>query len=433
MPHTQEDRERIDKQGDEELQRGVCTLPVTCHRLSSSNRPHTMSRPIRTTATRYWPPEWAKHSATVLLYPHNPKTFRPRAHGQFVSVVKAIAGPTETALVLSPRPVPDLDAIPFVEVRVCPSNDSWARDTAPTIIIEDEGDVEGGAGDGAGTEPPTVPVPGRRRKLVGLDWDFNAYGGPELGGCYWPCDLDRNLAGEICRSILRISTRKVPLVLEGGSIHTDGIGTVLTTERCLLNPNRNPSMSKDEIERMVLEATGCTKMIWLPLGLAHDDDTDDHVDNFACFVRPRHVVLAWTDDEVGDKDNYDRCRQAKAILEEQTDAGGNSLVVHELHLPRPMFYARSVVDELNAAPAPDHTVVPPRIAGERMAASYVNFYIANEAVVVPQFGDGQFDKRAVETLQGLFPDRRVVGVASDEILVGGGNIHCITQQVPALP
>jgi agmatine deiminase len=200
----------------------------------------------------------------------------------------------------------------------------------------------------------------------------------------------------------------------------------------LLNPNRNPTLSKEEIERRVLRATGGTKMIWLPFGLAYDDDTNDHIDNFACFVKPQHVVLAWTDNESEDEENYRRCRQAKELLEKETDARGEPLFVHKLHLPRPMYYTKEMVEELDAAPSPQHTHVPSRTVGEQMAASYVNFYISNAAVIVPQFGDEEFDAKAIETLQGLFPDRRVIGVATKEILVGGGNIHCITQQVPLL-
>jgi agmatine deiminase len=200
----------------------------------------------------------------------------------------------------------------------------------------------------------------------------------------------------------------------------------------LLNPNRNPSLSKEEIEQIVLQATGCSKIIWLPLGLAHDNDTNDHIDNFACFVKPRHVVLAWTDNESEDGDNYRRCRQAKELLEKETDALGNPLIVHKLLLPRPMFYTKEMVEQLDAAPSPAHTQVPRREVGEQMAASYVNFYISNSAVIVPQFGDEEFDAKAIETLQGLLPDRRAIGVDTKEILVGGGNIHCITQQVPSL-
>ena len=203
-----------------------------------------------------------------------------------------------------------------ITAMVCPSDDTWARDTGPTFVFENG------------------------KTLVGLDWDFNAYGGEE-SGCYWPCDNDKAVAHNMCQALSKhysvsLETQKVPLVLEGGSIHTDGEGTVLTTKECLLNRNRNPDMTQEEIEQQVLAALGCTKMIWLPDGLAADDDTDGHIDNLACFTKPGHVVLSWTDDQEKDPDNHRRCRAAAEVLESETDAKGRSLVVQKLYLPPPM-------------------------------------------------------------------------------------------------
>jgi agmatine deiminase len=135
---------------------------------------------------------------------------------------------------------------------------------------------------------------------------------------------------------INISTKRIPLVLEGGSIHTDGQGTILTTKECLLHPNRNPKLSQTEIESILLQELGCTKIIWLPLGLFGDDDTNGHVDNFACFSQPGHVLLSWTDDDEGDVENYKRCRQAHEVLNREIDAQGRALTIHKLHLPPPM-------------------------------------------------------------------------------------------------
>jgi agmatine deiminase len=236
----------------------------------------------------------------------------------------------------------------------------------------------------------------------------------------------RDLSGETFHpdKLFAIETQSIPLILEGGSIHTDGQGTILTTKECLLHSNRNPEKSQHEIEEMVLKATGCTKMIWLETGLAFDDDTNGHIDNFACFVQPAVVVLAWTDNVTHDAENYRRCRAALQILESETDASGRPLTVHKLYLPSPMVYSLEEVESLQTTTCDDGTVVAPRQVGEQMAASYVNFYITNAAVIVPQFGDADADAKALEVLRTLFPDRHVVGVTSREVLLGGGNLHC---------
>ena len=128
----------------------------------------------------------------------------------------------------------------------------------------------------------------------------------------------------------------MPIVLEGGSFHSDGLGTILTTKECLLNQNRNPAKSQTELETILCDTLGATKIIWLPNGLDGDADTNGHVDNFACFLKPGHVLLSWTDDDEYDKVNYDLCRAALKVLEQETDAQGRPLTVHKLHLPPPI-------------------------------------------------------------------------------------------------
>ena len=339
-----------------------------------------------------------------------------------------------------------------IRVGVCASDDTWIRDTGPTFLVRadgnDDGGVEGkgeggdraadnpvrdgGSGDEDRTSSPPLP------DLIGIDWNFNAYGGPDCGGCYWPCDIDCAVAQNVISSLsaaysssldICIERRETAeyLILEGGSFHVDGEGTILVTEECLLNPNRNPNLSREDIERILLRELvgGSGKVIWLPYGLAHDDDTNGHVDNLAAFVRPGSVLLSWTDDEVGDGDNYRRCREAERVLLTKRDAKGRSFEVMRLNLPDPMFYTEEEVRTLEAV---DGAV--PRIAGECLAASYANFYVANYGVIVPQFGDDKRDADAIKVLKSAFPEREVVGVYSREILLGGGNIHCITQQVP---
>src|SRR5699024_10441251 len=207
----------------------------------------------------------------------------------------------------------------------------------------------------------------------------------------------------------------------GGSIHVDGEGTALVTEACLLSAGRNPDLSKAEIERTLCEYLGVSRVIWLPRGI-YNDETNEHVDNVCAFVAPGEVVLAWTDDESDPQ--YALSRASLDALEAATDAKGRKIKVHKLPLPQPVTITAEECEGLDLCDGE-----PTRTPGERLAASYVNFYIANKNVVMPGFGDAM-DKLARETLQELFPDRRVIQIYARDILIGGGTIHCITQQVP---
>ena len=297
-----------------------------------------------------------------------------------------------------------------------------------------------------------------------MDWDFNAYGGPEEG-CYWPCSDDQKIASLVCslntamnpilsstsasndtsttslsKSLSIHSSLPLPIILEGGSFHTDGEGTLLTTCECLLHSNRNPHLSQDQIETVLKASLGVGKVLWLPYGLDFDNDTNGHVDNFCCFVKPGHVILAWTDcqTEGNNKlDNYQRCRTALEYLQSVTDAQGRKLSITKLYLPNhTLRYTKEEAMSIGPNTTPEDFIRHP---GEAMAASYINFYIANKAILVPQFASSDADqdlvdsdRKALETLRPLFPDRKVVGVPSREILLGGGNIHCQTQQVPSI-
>ncbi len=362
------------------------------------------------------PAEWTPHQASLILFPHDPRTYRlGPARKQVIEVARAIATKGKEHVYLLIKDEATLETYfnnwneAGIELIVCPSDDTWVRDTGPTCCFWKKDEQEN-------------PV------VVGVDWEFNAYGGPTYG-CYWPCELDRKVASTICKDVIEIPCFSVPLVMEGGSIHTDGEGTLLVTKECLLNSNRNPQLSQDIIEEVLKRTLGVEVVIWLPDGLDADDDTNGHVDNFCCFTEPGHVVLAWTDDMVTDFPNFQRCRTALEILTSTKDAKGRSIEVHKLALPSPpLFYTKEEAESLRVAESAEWT----RTAGEKMAASYVNFYIANEAVVVPQFGVTT-DAQAIAVLQERFPTRSVVGIPSREILLGGGNIHCITQQVPVDP
>lgn len=196
----------------------------------------------------------------------------------------------------------------------------------------------------------------------------------------------------------------------------------MVTEKCLLSGGRNPELTKGQIEDVLKEYLNISTVLWLPCGIYHDE-TNEHVDNICAFVAPAEVVLAWTEDE-GDV-QYGMSKACLDYLESCVDAKGRRLKVHKLPLPAPITMTAEECEGLDAC-----WDEPTRTPGERLAASYVNFYISNRHIVMPGFGDPA-DLRAKEILQGLFPKRQVVQIYARDILIGGGNIHCITQQIPA--
>jgi agmatine deiminase len=282
-----------------------------------------------------------------------------------------------------------------VSVFAVEQDDSWVRDSGPTFVVNRA-----------------------TREVRGVHWNFNAWGG-ELGGVYADCRRDQTVG----RRVLELAGKRryrCPLVMEGGSIHVDGEGTLLTTEECLLNKNRNPQCSREDIELELRRYLGVSKIIWLPRGVHGDDDTNGHVDNLVAFVRPAEVVLTWTENKTDPQ--YAISQETFRILSEARDAKGRRFVIHKLPQPSPQVVTEAEVKGLTGAL---------RQAGKRLPASYVNFYIGNGCVIVPGFNDVN-DVPAQARLQKLFPDRVVVMVSCGrEILLGGGNIHCITQQEPA--
>ena len=290
------------------------------------------------------------------------------------------------------RVLPDL--VRVVEVS---NNDAWARDVGCSFVVNASGE------------------------LRGVDWPFNAWGGL-VRGMYFPWDLDDAVAGKMLE-MERALAYRAPAVIEGGAIHVDGEGTVLVTEACLLAEDRNPGPTRDGMERVLRDYLGVSQVVWLGQGVP-GDETGGHVDNLACFVRPGVVLLAWCDDPADP--HYEVSRDAEARLLKARDAKGRALAVERISMPTPIFFA---ADE--AAGIDQITGGMNRRAGERLPASYVNFYIANGAIIAPEFGVPS-DAPAREVLQRLFPDREVVMLPAREILLGGGNIHCITQQQPRI-
>lgn len=286
------------------------------------------------------------------------------------------------------------DHIRVIEVS---NNDSWVRDSGPTFVRNAQGIVRG------------------------VDWSFNAWGGL-VDGLYFPWDKDDKVAQKICE-IERIDRYRLDhFILEGGSIHTDGEGTLVVTEECLLSEGRNSHLSKEQIESILKEYLNVQKIIWLKRGI-YLDETNGHVDNICCFVKPGVVLLAWTDDE--NDPQYEISKECYNILTNEVDAKGRKLEVHKILLPKPVLTTAEEADGLDFVRGST-----PRKEGNRLAASYLNFYIANGGIIFPTFGD-ENDEKAKETLQSVFPNREVVGILTREILLGGGNIHCITQQQPS--
>jgi agmatine deiminase len=340
------------------------------------------------------PAEWEPHRGTWLSWPHKeaswPGKFEP-VPGIFAAMVRLlaeheevhinVAGPEMEADVwrlLADAAGPSAARAPAnVFFHYHPTNDAWCRDHGPTFVQR--------AADG-----------GREEAIV--DWRFNAWGGK-----YPPYDLDDVVPSRIGAELgLRVFAPGV--VLEGGSIDVNGQGTVLTTESCLLNPNRNPDLDRAGIEWYLREYLGAPHVLWLGDGIA-GDDTDGHVDDLARFVDPTTVVTVVEEDPRDE--NFEPLRENLRRLRAMTDQDGRPLRVVPLPMPRPLWHD-----------------------GQRLPASYANFYVANGVVLLPTY-DPPRDEVARATVQELFPTRRVVGVPSADLAWGLGACHCVTQQWPA--
>ncbi len=341
------------------------------------------------------PPEWAPHEATWIAWPRLEDTWRPcfdSIPAVFADLALALAPGEEVRVLVEDsametaardclaRRAPGGAAPAAIRFFHAPNNDSWIRDYGPLFL------TRGGGGEGGG---PLL-----------LDWEFNAWGAKEEG---YEFDLDNETPRRIA-DWLGLERRAPGRILEGGAIEVDGEGLLLTSESCLLNPNRNPGMSREEVEAMLRDWLGARKILWLGRGV-EGDDTEGHVDELARFVAPG-VVLATVEPDPQDV-NYEALRDNRERLARMRDLAGRPLTVLELEMPGPVV-----------------------LAGRRLPASYLNFYIGNAAVVVPQFGWPERDRAALERLAALFPTRRIVGIPCAEMTLGGGALHCVTMQQP---
>lgn len=348
------------------------------------------------------PGEFEDHKQCWMLWPQRTDNWRlgaKPAQKAFTEVAHAISRFEPVTVCVSKEQYVNAREMLEDHVRVVElsNDDAWMRDCGPTFLVDDS------------------------KRVRGVDWRFNAWGGLK-DGLYFPWDQDDRVARKVCE-IENIDVFKVDdFVLEGGSIHVDGDGTCIVTEECLLSEGRNPHLNKSEIEDYLKDYLNVDKVVWIKEGI-YNDETNGHVDNIICFARPGEVLLAWTDDE--NDPQYPRSKQALDVLESQVDAKGRPFKVHKLHIPTPILITK---EESEGVDAVDGTL--PRVEGDRQAASYVNFYLANGAVIYPLFNDPIYDEKAKQTLAEVFPDREIVGVYAREIILGGGNIHCITQQQP---
>jgi agmatine deiminase len=363
-----------------------------------------MPRPLDSTPAAdgfRMPAEWEPHAGCWMAWPERPDNWRAEAgpaQEAFAAVASAIAASEPVTVAASDRQFEHArellpDPVRVVEIS---TDDAWMRDIGPTFVVDGHG--------------------GRR----GVDWHFNAWGGHD-GGLYSPWDRDDRAAAKVLE-IEGAPRYRGPIVLEGGAIHVDGEGTLLTTEQCLLNRNRNPRLDRAEIEETLHAYLGTEKVVWLGEGV-FEDETDGHVDNLATFARPGVVLLTWVEDPADPQ--HAISRDALERLEAATDARGRPFEIVKLPAPGPLTITAAEAAGVEAAEG-----TQPRRAGDRMAASYVNFYLGNSRVVYPLL-DPARDAEAAQILAATFPDREAIGVPAREILLGGGNIHCITQQVPA--
>lgn len=330
------------------------------------------------------PAEWETHSGTWLTWPHNPETWpeqdMQQVETEFMGIIRPLAKNESVHILVNDEDmgnaVESTLNVNNVEMKNIflhdiPTNDSWIRDYGPNFIIQSDG------------------------KVAANDWDFDSWGRK------YKWELD-DLAGTVIAEESGLHHFKPEIVLEGGAIEVNGAGTCVTTESCILNPNRNNGISRDAMETVLKDYLGISKVIWLH-GEMEGDDTDGHIDNLARFVNPTTMVCAIEEDDEDPnyrclKNNFDHLRSA-------TDQDDN------------LF-------EIVALPMPGY------IGSPRLPASYANFYIANKSVLVPVYGHSN-DKRALSILEPLFPEREIIPIPSTTLILGLGGVHCLTQQQPA--
>ena len=327
------------------------------------------------------PAEWHRHERTLIEWPVKASMVWPENYDEvcagYAQVAKAVAAFEPVTMIVNADTARDAEnhCGKAAEYLVIEHNDAWCRDNGPTFLLSED------------------------KKLAGMNWQFNAWGGK-----YPHYELDNKVAPAVLQHY-NVPCFDSPIVLEGGSIHVDGEGTMLTTRECLLNKNRNASLSQAQIEDELKRCLKVKKIIWLDKGLC-GDETDGHVDNIACFAQPGVVLLQTCHDK--NDPNYNITLENLDILNSASDAAGRKLEIIEIPQPPERFYE-----------------------GERLTLSYLNFYFVNGGLILPVFGGdaSETDEKAAEILKALYPERRIVPVDGMALVKEGGNVHCITQQM----
>lgn len=330
----------------------------------------------------YMPAEWEKHERSLLEWPVRSSMVWPKNYDIFcsgiASLIKAIKEFEKIALVVNEDTLSEARNLcgSDVEYLVIPHNDAWLRDNGPTFLLDSD------------------------KHLSAVNWRFNAWGGK-----YPEFEQDDKVAPSILEHYC-VSHFNSPIVMEGGSIHVDGEGTLITTKECLLNKNRNYSLSEPEIEAELKLRLGVSKIIWLNHGL-YGDETDGHIDNVACFAKPGTIIMQTCRDP--EDPNFEITKENLEILNNSTDARGRKLQIIEISQPPARFYE-----------------------GIRLTLSYLNFYFVNGGIILPVFGADaeKTDRQAEEILIKLYPERKIVCVDGMALITEGGNVHCLTQQMP---
>jgi agmatine deiminase len=334
------------------------------------------------------PAEWEPHQATWVSWPHKEaswpgkiETIKP----VFARMVAELSRSETVHINVNDDPMEaearkilaEQGRLGNIVFHRLPTNDAWCRDHGAIFVKRNQSDG--------------------RNTLCALDWKYNAWGDK-----YPPYDLDNRVPAGMAE-YLKVPRIEIPWVLEGGSIDVNGQGVLLTTQACLLNPNRNPELSQSQIEQLLKDHLGVEQILWLGEGIV-GDDTDGHIDDITRFVSPRTVVTAIEPNP--EDENHELLAQNLALLHSFRLAGDQRLKIVELPMPDPV-----------------------ECEGQRLPASYANFSIANTVVLLPFYG-GPKDEEAREMLQSVFPDRRVIGIDCTDLIWGLGAFHCLTQQVP---
>ena len=333
------------------------------------------------------PPEWSFHECCWMQWPNENSNFSgygnvpswsyfnfEKGRYAWAKVAEAISKFEKVKMIVHPNNIENAKKLLDSKVEIVQfiNDDGWARDSGAMFLLD------------------------QNNKLGGVDWEFNGWGKFE------PHDADNKIA----KFMLDHSSAtyfKNKMILEGGSVHVDGEGTLLTTEQCLLNQNRNPNLSKKEIEKNLKDYLGVNKIIWLKNGT--DEGTDGHVDNIACFANPETILALGCSDK--QDPFYEKINENLEILKTSTNSKGKRLKIIEIEMSKKRL-----------------------IPNDEEPSSYINFYIANQGIVMPRFDDEKADVNAQTIIQSTFPDRKIIAIDGKDISLGGGNVHCITQQQP---